>query len=154
MAKQIIADGRSAQPIATDSLKKILETSFHEQTHLPHVDPASPGIVGQRVSGPFLLDGAHRAARCLKEGRVFHAFVLQPEETRTCLLAQDVAETDVGVAATALRELLANASGGERIDVKMKSSSEAVAQIRKLLTPEENARIHIRIVSEASTESG
>src|SRR5258708_4528698 len=103
-----------------------------------------PGIIGQRFKGPFLLDGVHRATRCVREHRNFSAFVLSQEETLSCLIAQDIWESNVGMAVRKLRQLLADAPGSEAIEVELECSTEAVEQIRKLLTGEENARIHIR----------
>jgi hypothetical protein len=143
-AKRIVSDLRSASPISPDKLTDLLQGSRHVETHLAHVDPAVPGIIGQRFSGAFLLDGAHRAWRSVCEQRHFFAFVLSQEETLSCLVSQDIGESNVGMAVRELRQLLAGNSGNEGIEVELECSAEAVEHIRKLLTAEENARTRIR----------
>lgn len=140
-AKQIVAAGRPPQQVPTDMLAQLLAASHYEQAHLPHVDLRSPGILGQRFSGPFILDGVHRAARCLHLGKDFHAFVLTQEETLSCLVLQDLWESNVGMVVRELRQLLEDHPADAYLEVKLDSTPEALEQIRKLLTPEENARI-------------
>jgi hypothetical protein len=142
-AKQIVSDGRRPDPVPADALALLLVTSHYEEAHVPHVNPDSPGILGQRFSGPFLLDGIHRAARCLGEEKVFHAFVLSQEETLSCLVLQDLWESNVGMVVRELRQLLADHPDAAYLEVKLNSGPQALEQIRKLLTPEENARIRI-----------
>ena len=142
-AKQIVSDGRRAELLPADALAPILAASHYEEAHLAHVNPESPGILGQRFSGFFLLDGVHRAARCLQQGKDFHAFVLTQEETLSCLVLQDLWESNVGMVASELRQLLEDHPDMAYVEVKLDSGPEALEQIRKLLTPEENARIRI-----------
>jgi hypothetical protein len=145
-AKKIASDGRSPQQVPAEALREMLQFIEHEAAHLSHVNPEMPGIIGQRFGGPFLLDGIHRGVLCLKENRDFRIFVLSPEETRFCLLSQDIGETDVGIAVRELRKLLAKHPETHHLEVGIECSPEALAQIRKLLTKEENARIDIRTV--------
>jgi hypothetical protein len=140
-AKQIAADGRRPVLVPPDALAPFLEASHYEEAHLPHVDLAAPGILGQRFSGLFILDGVHRAARCLHEQRDFHACVLTQQETLSCLVLQDLWESNVGMVVRELRQLLEDHPAAAYLEVKLDSSPEALAQIRNLLTPEENARI-------------
>jgi len=142
-AKQIISDGRRAELLPAAGLAPFLAASHYEEAHLPHVNPDSPGIFGQRFSGLFLLDGVHRAARCLQQGKDFHAFVLTQEETLACLVLQDLWESNVGMVARELRQLLQDHPDMAYVEVKLDSGPEALEQIRKLLTSEENARIRI-----------
>jgi hypothetical protein len=142
-AKQIVSDGRRPELLPPEALAPLLAASHYEEAHLPHVDLDSPGILGQRFTGPFLLDGVHRAVRCLRQGRGFHAFVLTPEETLSCLVLQDLWGSNVGVVVRELRQLLADHPDAAYLEVKLDSGPEALEQIRKLLTPEENARIRI-----------
>jgi hypothetical protein len=142
-AKQIAADGRRPQPVPADTLAQLLASSHYENAHLPHVDPAVPGILGQRFSGLFILDGVHRAARCLHEQRAFHAHLLSQQETLSCLVLQDLWESNVGMVVRELRQLLQEHPDAAYLEVRLDSSPEALEQIRKLLTPEENARIRI-----------
>ena len=142
-AKQIAAGGRRPVFVPADALAQFLAASHYEEAHLPHVDPDSPGILGQRFSGLFIVDGVHRATRCLHEQRDFHACVLTQQETLSCLVLQDLWESNVGMVARELRQLLQDHPDIAYLEVKLDSSPEALEQIRKLLTPEENARIKI-----------
>lgn len=141
-AKQTASDGRPAKVVSVEALGPLLEASHYEEAHISHVT-ALPGILGQRLGGPFLLDGIHRAVRCLHEGKDFHAFVLSQEETLSCLVLQDLWESNVGMVVRELRQLLENNPDAAYLEVKLESGPDALAQIRKLLTPEENARIKI-----------
>ena len=142
-AKQIAAAGRRPVLVPADALAPFLEASHYEEAHLPHVGPGSPGILGQRFSGLFILDGVHRAARCLHERRDFHAYVLTQQETLSCLVLQDLWESNVGMVVRELRQLLQDHPDMAYVEVKLDSGPEALEQIRNLLTPEENARIRI-----------
>ena len=142
-AKQIVSDGRRPELVPADALALFLAASHYEEAHLPHVDPDSPGILGQRFSGTFLLDGVHRAARCLQQGKDFHAFVLTQEETLSCLVLQDLWESNVGMVVRELRQLLEDHPDAAYLEVKLDSGPQALEQIRKLLTQEENALIRI-----------
>ncbi len=144
LAKRTVSGRRTAELVSFDALTDLLQGSRHVEAHLAHVDPAKPGIVGQRFNGLFLLDGLHRATRCVREHRNFSAFVLSQEETLSALRSQDLWESNVGMAVRELRQLLAGATGSEGIEVELECSADAIEQIRKLLTVEENTRIHIR----------
>jgi hypothetical protein len=63
--------------------------------HLAHVDPSIPGIVahiyfpdddGQVVHGHRLIDGHHRAARCLQLGIPYSVYVLTERESVEILM--------------------------------------------------------------------
>jgi len=142
-AKQIVSDARRPELVPADALAPLLVASHYEEAHLPHVNLNSPGILGQRFSGSFLLDGVHRAARCLQQGKDFHAFVLTQEETLSCLVLQDLWESNVGMVVRELRQLLEDHPDAACLEVKLGSGPQTLEQIRKLLTPEENARIRI-----------
>jgi len=142
-AKQIVSDGRRVELLPAGGLAPVLAASHYEEAHLAHVNPESPGIFGQRFSGFFLLDGVHRAARCLQQGKDFHAFVLTQEETLACLVLQDLWESNVGMVVRELRQLLQDHPDMAYVEVELDSGPEALEQIRKLLTAEENARIRI-----------
>jgi hypothetical protein len=142
-AKRIVSDGRASHSIPPDMLERMLQLNHFESSHLRHVKAHEPGIIGQRSAGPFLIDGTHRAVRSLRERRLFAAFLLSPEETQSCLLSQDIGETDLGVAVRALRKLLIDCSDMHDLEIEIEEGPEAIEQIRKLLTPEENRRIRI-----------
>lgn len=73
--------------------------------HLPHVDPTIPGIVahiyfpdedGTVAHGHRLIDGHHRAARCMQLGIPFPVYVLSERESQRILLkAPDGARPDI-----------------------------------------------------------
>jgi hypothetical protein len=142
-AKHIASDARASHSIPRDMLERMLQLNHFESLHLHHVKPREPGIVGQRSAGPFLIDGTHRAVRSLREHNQFFAFLLSPEETQSCLLSQDIGETDIGVAVRQVRRLLANHRDTHDLEIEIDGGAEAIAQIRKLLTPDENRRIKI-----------
>src|SRR5581483_6644223 len=57
-------------------------------THLDHVDPSVPGImtvVPEEIAGPqylpVLIDGSHRAGRCLRDGIPFRVWMLTGHES-------------------------------------------------------------------------
>jgi hypothetical protein len=140
-AKQIVADGRRAERIPLESLSLLLVVSEYEEAHLAHVDLGKPGIIGQRFSGPFLLDGVHRAAHYLLEKRAFPAFMLTPQETLSCLMSQDLWESNIGMVVRELRQLLQDHPEAAYLEVNLGSDPDALKQVKKLLTPQENARI-------------
>lgn len=66
---------------------------IHEQ-HLDHVEPRYPGILahlwgpgegGTWEHGHLLIDGNHRAARCLRDGLAFRAYLLTEDESEQIL---------------------------------------------------------------------
>ena len=143
-AKSISSDGRPAHAVPSETLNTMLQIGQFESAHLSHVKLNTPGIIGQRSAGPFLLDGIHRAIAHVRENRPFHAFILTPLETLDCLLSQDIGESDVGTAVRAIRQILAQHPDSYGIEIEIPNASQAIIEIRKLLTAEENRRITIR----------
>src|SRR5262249_9351923 len=135
-AKQIIFDGRRPELVSVESLTRLLAATEYDHAHVAHVDAGKPGILGQRFSGLFLLDGVHRAARCLQEKRDFWAFALSQEETLSCLVLQDLWESNVGMVVRELHQLLEDHPDAAYLEVNLDCSPQALEQIRKLLTPE------------------
>jgi hypothetical protein len=66
-------------------------------------------------------------------------------------LSQDIGETDVGVAVRALRQLLVDYPETYDLEIEIDGGPEAIEQIRKLLTPEENRRIRITAAQPRTT---
>ncbi len=94
-ANEIVRDGRAAVPIAEESVRESVGESQINAAHLWHVHPALPGIIaiftchtedGEFLRTHLMIDGHHRAARCLQLGRPFHAYLLSEEESRATLL--------------------------------------------------------------------
>ncbi len=94
-ARQLVSDGREPVEIDDESVQHAVETSVINEAHLAHVKTEYPGIIahiwyttedGEVIHGHLLIDGHHRAARCLQLGLPFFATLLSEEESRTVLL--------------------------------------------------------------------
>lgn len=93
-AREIVLDGREPVEVDEDSVRACLsDTRIHRQ-HLDHVDTKYPGIIahisvvtndGEYAKGHTLIDGNHRAAKCLESGRPFYAYVLDEDESEMIL---------------------------------------------------------------------
>ena len=89
-ARQFVNDGREPVELDDDDVRFSLQKVRINREHTRHVDTCIPGIVavvffenddGTQVSGHRLIDGHHRAARCLELGIPYHAYLLTPEES-------------------------------------------------------------------------
>lgn len=87
MAARMVA---STPRQTTEPSKEWLESTMGmvniDEKHLPNVDTAKPGIIAQLTFKDGyrftpLIDGNHRATKCLQEGKQFTAHVLTPEES-------------------------------------------------------------------------
>ena len=94
-ARQLVADGREAVELEPDDVRFSVKTSTLYRHHVPHVVPTIPGIIsyiyfpnddGEIIRGHVLIDGHHRAARCLDLRRPFHVHLLTEDESRAILL--------------------------------------------------------------------
>jgi len=94
-AREIVADGRSTWEMLRADVRFEVNTSRIHDHHVPHVKVRFPGIVarvrvflpdGTPVEGDLLIDGHHRAAKCLRLNRVFSAYRLTVEETDKILI--------------------------------------------------------------------
>lgn len=94
-ARQIVKDGREPMEVEEDSVRASVENSRIHKPHLDHVNMAEPGIIahlyypskqGERIQAHLLIDGNHRAARCLRDGLPFCAYILSEEESEAILL--------------------------------------------------------------------
>jgi hypothetical protein len=79
------------------SVRWCVKTTRIYPQHVNHVSVKYPGIIahvyyplpdGTEAHGHVLIDGNHRAARCIKLGKPFFAYVLSPAESRRILLAR------------------------------------------------------------------
>ncbi len=95
LAIQIVSDGREPVEVDDDSLRNTLLKTEVDEQHLPHVNIGRPGIIanvtyhlddGRTVTAHVLIDGNHRAARSLQEGRPFSVYLLTEDETARTLL--------------------------------------------------------------------
>ena len=95
LARKIVSDGREAVGIETDDVAYFVDNSRIHEQHLDHVNPVYPGILahlwghghdGAIQHGHLLIDGNHRAARCLRDKLTFKAYVLSEDESEQILL--------------------------------------------------------------------
>jgi hypothetical protein len=89
-AQEFIADGREAVELEDEDVRFSLKKCRISKKHTRHVDTSIPGIVaivfattkeGKQVSGHRLIDGHHRAARCLDLGIPYRVYVLNEQES-------------------------------------------------------------------------
>jgi hypothetical protein len=94
-ARRIVADGREPVELDDESTQFSVDTSDINPGHLPHVNTQYPGIIahiryqnddGEMIHGHVLIDGHHRAARCLQLGVPFFVCLLSEEESEQILL--------------------------------------------------------------------
>ena len=94
-ARQFAGDGRYPVELDEEDVRFSLIKVRINQEHTKHVDTTIPGIVavvfyenddGTQVSGHRMIDGHHRAARCLELGIPFEAYLLTAEESRQILV--------------------------------------------------------------------
>ncbi len=95
VARRFVADGREPVEVEEDSVRHSVENSVLYESHVGHVDASFPGIIahvfypaesGERIHAHVLIDGHHRAARCLREDRPFFAHILTEEESVAVLV--------------------------------------------------------------------
>jgi len=96
-ARGLVGDGREPVEVDEESLRLSMDGCHLVPQHLDHVDPKFPGIIshvwypeptGENHHGHVLIDGNHRAARCLRDGLPYFAFVLSEDESRNILTRQ------------------------------------------------------------------
>lgn len=94
-ARQLTGDGRQPVELEPDDVEFSVDNSRIYPQHVKHVNPDFPGIIahiwypeadGNILHGHVLIDGHHRAARCLQLGRPFMVHLLTEEESREVLL--------------------------------------------------------------------
>lgn len=93
-ARAMVADGRDKYLLDADDVEYSIDRAEINEKHVDHVDTSIPGIVchvffptkdGRVVQAQRLIDGHHRAAKCLKMGLPFYAFILTEEESLAIL---------------------------------------------------------------------
>lgn len=95
-ARRLVADGKhEVLELEPDDVRYSVDRCEVNEGHLAHVDPSIPGIVshiffphenGEIVHGHRLIDGHHRAARCLQLGIPFPVYVLTEQESVDILI--------------------------------------------------------------------
>jgi hypothetical protein len=95
LARKFVQDSREPVEVDDESTRKSVRWSVIYPQHVGHVDTKYPGIIthvwytqpdGGRLHGHLLIDGNHRAARCLELGIPFYAQLLTEEESMKILL--------------------------------------------------------------------
>ena len=89
-AREIVSDGREPVEMEADDVAYCVDNSRIHEQHLDHVNTKYPGILahlwgpgedGTWEHGHLLIDGNHRAARCLRDGIAFRAYLLTEDES-------------------------------------------------------------------------
>lgn len=95
LAREIVSDGRKPIELEPDDVEYSVDISRIYPEHVKHVNPIYPGIIahiwypepdGTVLHGHVLIDGHHRAARCLEENLPYRVHILSEEESRRILL--------------------------------------------------------------------
>jgi hypothetical protein len=149
-ARRIVADGKHvAHEVAPALMEMMLQVNEeHTPEHIDHVDPTRPGIMAQRFGGFALIDGNHRARRCLRDQLPFRVYALNMHESMECLIFQQQEEFTSELVAREVRGMLKNNPDCEMLEITLTSDEgrdASVAAIRAHLTEEENARVTITI---------
>lgn len=90
LAKRLVAAaGREPWETDPENLAGAVAKNVVVEGKVRLADVTAPGIAAPlpcRGGELVLIDGNHRAARCVREGRSFRIHVLTPEEAAACLL--------------------------------------------------------------------
>jgi hypothetical protein len=146
IAKQLAAGKRNAAAIAGKSLVSLLALNDFDENHFGHVDPAVPGIFTRRFGGLVLLDGVHRAARCIIDERPFLAFELRYEESLQCLLTQQIHSRNAEDIVRRLRRSLERFPNNPAPGTAIECSPQVLERVIALLTSAENETLKPRAV--------
>jgi hypothetical protein len=147
--KQIVADGRPSTALSEQTITKIVAVNHYASEHLQHVDPLQPGTAAHRYGGLVLLDGIHRAVRCLSEKRAFYVRALSYQESLACVVRQEIASSNPQVIVQRLRRVLESDSHAHVIEAEIECGPEVLEQVRALLTPQERKRLTLRSFPES-----
>jgi hypothetical protein len=94
LARKIVSDGREPVELERDDVAYCVDNSRIHKQHIDHVNTKYPGILGHLWGpgedgtwehGHVLIDGNHRAARCLRDGLPFRACLLSEDESEQIL---------------------------------------------------------------------
>lgn len=95
LAREIANDGREPVEVEEADVQFSVDSSRIYEEHVQHVNIKYPGIIafihyiteeGELITAHLLIDGHHRAARCLQLNEPFFAFLLTQEESLDILL--------------------------------------------------------------------
>lgn len=99
-ARELVAAGHEPVEVEEESVRLSMDGLRLVPEHLDHVDPRFPGIIahvsfpdpsGELLRGHVLIDGNHRAARCLRDRLPFFAHLLTEAESEAILLRSPAA---------------------------------------------------------------
>jgi hypothetical protein len=147
-AKKIVADGRAALPVSSETLRAFAGMNEFNLDHMMHVDLSRPGIFTRRFGAPILLDGTHRAVRCFARHQQFRAFELSYEESVECLVQQRIAAKDAAAIVRKLRQVLEVFPSSGPVDTPIECSPEVLREVEETLTAEECRHFILRAVPE------
>ncbi len=94
-ARKIVNDGREAVELEPEDVQFSVDVCRIYPQHVKHVNPEYPGIIahiwypepdGTVAHGHLLIDGHHRAARCLELERPYYVHILSEEESRRVMI--------------------------------------------------------------------
>ena len=100
-ARRLVSDGREPVELEPDDVQYSVDVCHIYPDHVKHVNPEFPGIIahiwypdpsGELLHGHVLIDGHHRAARCLELDRPYFVYLLSEEESRDVLLEDSTIE--------------------------------------------------------------
>ena len=100
----------------------------------------------QTLRGINLLDGVHRAVRCLAEKQLFLIYELSYEESLACLVQQRVSAMDAETIARKLRQALEYFPRSISSDTPIECSAEILEQAARLLSAQELEKLNLRAV--------
>lgn len=89
---ELIISKRPRKPIeiTVDQIRRQIAPYDVEPNHVGHVNERNPGIMAQvtHVKGVrrVLIEGNHRATKCLYKGKSFKVYVLTPRETNAVII--------------------------------------------------------------------
>ena len=94
-AREMIMDGREAIELEPEDVKYSINDCRIYSEHLDHVETKYPGIIayylyplpdGTVIQGTLMIDGHHRAARCVRDGLPFFVQILTEDESMDIML--------------------------------------------------------------------
>lgn len=95
LVRQITQDGREPVELEPDDVKFSVDVCRIYPQHVKHVNPKYPGTIahiwypepdGNVAHGHLLIDGHHRAARCLELECPYYVYILTEEESRAVMI--------------------------------------------------------------------
>lgn len=95
LARKMVLDGRESIELEPDDVKYSVDIARIYPEHLEHVDTKYAGIIahvwgptkdGEWLEGHLLIDGHHRAARCVQLGIPYRVYLLTKKESEQVVI--------------------------------------------------------------------